>query len=147
MQSLEYWLYAQIGLELVLAGAVGYFLVKSRSLSRRLASLAAADPGGAGKEEELAHKMAAWEKRLAAAEELIQALGTRLALLSASPPSMRAASEAHPRAAPRVSGASLRVQVEELFRQGLPPEEIARRLGLQLAEVKVALDLARVRSF
>lgn len=43
-------------------------------------------------------------------------------------------------------GKSLRAQVENLAAQGLPPEEIAKRLNMQLAEVKVALDLSRLLS-
>lgn len=41
-------------------------------------------------------------------------------------------------------GKSWRAQVENLAAQGLPPEEIARRLNMPLAEVKVALDLSRL---
>jgi DNA-directed RNA polymerase specialized sigma24 family protein len=36
--------------------------------------------------------------------------------------------------------------VETLHRQGCSTEEIARRLQLNLAEVKMALDLSRARS-
>lgn len=41
-------------------------------------------------------------------------------------------------------GKSWRAQVENLAAQGLPPEKIAKRLNMQLAEVKVALDLSRL---
>lgn len=44
------------------------------------------------------------------------------------------------------SGKSLRAQVENLASQGLSPEDIARRLNLNLAEVKIALDLSRLLS-
>ncbi len=41
-------------------------------------------------------------------------------------------------------GKSLRARVEGLAAQGLSPEDIARRLNLHPAEVKIALDLSRI---
>lgn len=145
MQNLEYWLCAQVALELLLVGAVVFFLFRTRNLSRNLALLAAEARPANDRLEELAQKMAQWEKRLAAAEEMTQAVTERLTTLSRiqASPGIFAAGQA--RAGERPGGLSLRQQVEELSRQGVPPEEIARLLGLRLAEVKVALDLAKVR--
>uniref|UniRef100_A0A7C5EMZ0 Uncharacterized protein n=1 Tax=Desulfobacca acetoxidans TaxID=60893 RepID=A0A7C5EMZ0_9BACT len=42
------------------------------------------------------------------------------------------------------SGKSLHVRVEDLAAQGLSPEEIAHRLNLQPAEVKIALGLSKI---
>ncbi len=144
MQNLGYWLSAQVGLDLLLLGVAALFLFKARGLNQKLASLAAERPV-TEKLEELGQKLNAWERRLALLEELTQALGERL---TASPFSQAAkvggpAGPARP--LERSGGASLRAQVEDLFRQGFPPEEIARHLGLHLAEVKVALDLSKVR--
>lgn len=145
MQNLEYWLVAQVGLDLLILGVVAFFLLRTRGLKQKLTSLASAENPLAGKLEELSQTVTAWEKRLQLVEELAQALGERLASFSGGQSVRTGFPTGQARPLERGSGAILRAQVEELARQGYPPEEIARRLSLQLAEVKVALDLARVR--
>jgi hypothetical protein len=145
VKNLEYWLLAQAGVELLLIGLVALFLYKTKSLGRKLTALAAAENPVAGKVEDLTRKMGEWERRLKLAEELTHVLAERLGALSAGQPSMGGFPSPPMPSSERHRGASLRAQVEALSRQGFPPEDIARRLGLQLAEVKVALDLARVR--
>lgn len=135
MKHLEYWLWGQVALEAVLVIVVGYYLLRLRQLARRWGPL----PG------EVA---AAVDQRLQAMEARIRRLEER----KTGPPEWQedqGRSREEPggehRSPPPGSGVSLRAKVEELSRQGLPPEEIARRLGLRPAEVKVALELARLR--
>lgn len=141
MKHLEYWLWGQIALEAVLVGVVAWYLLRLRHFSRSLSGLSGPDnPAVAA---------------LATLEQRLTAMETRLAQLEAAAPGLEdrhlAAPEASggwpsgARSPDPGSGASLRTQVEELSRQGLRPEEIARRLGLRPAEVKVALELARLR--
>lgn len=141
MKHLEYWLWGQIALEAVLVGVVAWYLLRLRHLSRSLSGLS-------GPENPAVAAVAALEERLTAVEN-------RISQLEAAAPGLEdrhlPASEASggwpsgARSPDPGRGASLRTQVEELSRQGLRPEEIARRLGLRPAEVKVALELARLR--
>jgi hypothetical protein len=55
-------------------------------------------------------------------------------------------SEPYSAITPKPGGSSLRLQVEDLHLQGLSLAEISRRLGLHPTEVKMALDLARLKA-
>jgi len=133
----EYLLWGQVGLEALLLGVLGWYLVRTRHLSRSLSTLTAPDSPLASRKALLEQRLADLEKRLRLLEEALQPVRERWA----GPPGVRGS----PVSDQRRTGASLRSQVEGLSRQGLAPEEIARHLGLQVAEVKVALDLARCR--
>lgn len=142
MTHLEYWLWGQIALEVVLVGVVAWYLLRLRHLSRSLSGLS-------GPDNPAVTALAALEQRLTGVENRISQLEAAAQTLEDRLPAASAAQEGWPGGARKSpdsgSGASLRAQVEELSRQGLRPEEIARRLGLRPAEVKVALELARLR--
>ncbi len=138
MKYLEYWLWGQIALEAVLVGVVAWYLLRLRHWSRSPDRLSGVDPPMAALTA-LEQRLTGVENRISQLEIAAQGLEDRLlATPQDRPASLRMVPEPG-------SGASLRAQVEELSRQGLRPEEIARRLGLRLAEVKVALELARLR--
>lgn len=145
LQSLEYWVLAQMVLEVGLIGLVAFFLLKIRSWYRHILTLQAEQPS----REELTRMTelaGVLEERRRALEELLAMMDQKAAALQkqlarAGSPSF-APAEAVP---PWESGVSLRSQVETLYRQGCSTEEIARRLQLNLAEVKMALDLSRAR--
>lgn len=144
-KSMEYWIFIQMILELGLIVVVAVSLLKIRSWYRNIMAVQAGLPS-----REEAVKMAelseVLEERRQHLEELLAHLdqkattlqkrlsktGSRTPTPGDSPP-------------PWESGVSLRSQVESLHRQGCSTEEIARRLQMNLAEVKMALDLSRVR--
>ena len=145
LKSLEYWVLVQMVLEVGLIALVTFFLLKIRSWYRHILALQAEQPS---REEiarmgELAEVL---EERRRHLEELLTLMDQKAAALqkqlarAASKP--QASVDASP---PWENGMSLRSQVETLFRQGCSTEEIAWRLQLNLAEVKMALDLSRAR--
>lgn len=141
LKNLEYWVVAQLALDLGLVLLVVIFICKLRSLGR---PLRAGEPEGAvdaGNIAGLSHRMADLENRLKSWEGQL--------MNGAPPPAQFFTRDAAPVRDPSFSpgpdpGKSLRFQVEELAGRGMSPEEIARRLNLQLAEVQVALDLSRL---
>lgn len=142
MQHLEYWLWGQVFLEVVLVGLVGWYLLRTRALSRAVTGLAGKEPPAA-RWAEVEERLTVLETRLRQMEEAARIPAPRLGgerPIPGEPPGNLAPSS------PSGTGVQLRRQVEEMFRQGLGLEEIAHRLGLRPAEVKVALDLARLRS-
>lgn len=142
MTHLEYWLWGQIALEAVLVGVVAWYLLRLRHLSRSLSGLSGPDNPAVAALAALEQRLTGVEHRISQLEAAAQGPEDRLL----APSEASGGWPAHSRRSPEPgSGASLRAQVEELSRQGLRPEEIARRLGLRPAEVKVALELARLR--
>jgi DNA-binding NarL/FixJ family response regulator len=146
LKSLEYWVLVQMVLEFGLIALVMFFLLKIRSWYRHILTLQAEQPS----REEIA-KMGelavVLEERRRHLEELLTLMDQKAASLqkqlsrtAAKSPILNADSPP-----PFESGMSLRSQVETLYRQGCSTEEIARRLELNLAEVKMALDLSRAR--
>lgn len=143
MKHLEYWLWGQIALEAVLVGVVAWYLLRLRHLSRSLSGLSGPENPAVAALAALEERLTAVKTRMAQLEAAAQGLEDRLLAASAEG---SGGWPAGPRRTPEPeNAATLRAQVEELSRQGLRPEEIARRLGLRPAEVKVALELARLR--
>jgi DNA-directed RNA polymerase specialized sigma24 family protein len=142
LKNLEYWVLAQMVLEFGLIALVTVFLWRLRSWNRQLAALQEERRSG----EELARGLLTQlEEKRQVVEALLTRLEQQAAVLTAAPGAETR--EAPPAAPPPPweSGASLRARVETLYRQGCSTEEIARRLQMNLAEVKVALDLSRAR--
>ena len=146
LKSLEYWVLVQMVLELGLIALVVLSLWKIRSWYRKIMALQAERPS----REEIA-KMAelaeVLEQRRQNLEELITQLDQKATALHKQ--LSRGGAKTPPPPAdsppPWESGQSLRSQVESLYRQGCSTEEIAHRLQMNLAEVKMALDLSRAR--
>src|SRR4030042_1997267 len=142
---MEYWVLAQMGLELVLIVFIVYFLIKGRSVSRMMAASSPGDQSAGEEMTKLSAGLADLEEQRGALEDLLGELTKKTSYLPNKLTLLEANAQRHSTAAPSGhSGAPLRAQVERLYRQGFPPEEIARRLQMNLAEVKVALDLLRV---
>jgi DNA-binding transcriptional MerR regulator len=147
LQTLEYWVLAQMVLEVGLIALVAFFLLKIRSWYRHILDLEAQRPS----REEMA-KMAelagTLDERRRHLEELLTLMDQKAAALQKQLARAGGGSKAYASVdspSPWESGESLRSQVETLYRQGCSTEEIARRLQLNLAEVKMALDLSRAR--
>lgn len=91
--------------------------------------------------------MASLETKRVALEDTLGLLSERASTLKEQTPSLSvAASGSYGSGFPKAGGASLRLQVEDLHLQGFSSAEIARRLGLHPTEVKMALDLARLKA-
>lgn len=143
-KTMEYWILIQVILEFGLIALVAVALWKIRSWYRRIMALQAERPN---REElaQMAELAKVLEKRHQELEELLAHLDQKA---SAFKKQLSRVESRPPAPAPMnswESGASLRSQVEDLHRQGCSTEEIARRLQLNLAEVKMALDLSRAR--
>jgi hypothetical protein len=139
---MDYWVLIQLGLDIGLFILVMVLIWKIRSLGQ---VLHAVHPGGAGHAEELTslsqkvdHLEQLFQERLE--QSVDRAPGC------CHPQAHNDNSQAGTAVNPVQSegGKSLRAQVEELASRGLSPDAIARRLGLQPAEVKVALDLSKI---
>ncbi|MHB8067007.1 MAG: DUF6115 domain-containing protein [Desulfobaccales bacterium] len=144
-KNMEYWIFVQMILELGLIVVVALSLLRIRSWYKKIMALQAEQPSreDAAKMVELAAVMeerrrhleellAQLDQKATALQKNISRAGSRTQVSADSPP-------------PWESGVSLRSQVENLYRQGCSTEEIARRLQMNLAEVKMALDLSRAR--
>lgn len=144
LKNLEYWVLAQVVLELGLIALVTVFLLKIRSWYRHILAMQAEQPSREemAKMTELAGVL---EERRRSLEELLTRLDQKAEALTkpAAWTGPQAPAADYPPA--WGSGMSLRSQVEALYRQGCSTEEIARRLQLNLAEVKMALDLSRAK--
>lgn len=145
LKSLEYWVLVQMILELGLIALVAFFLLKIRSWYRHILALQAEHPS----REEMAKMVelaGILEERRRNLEELLTLMDQKAGALQKQLARAGSKSYASPESPPPwESGASLRSQVETLYRQGCSTEEIARRLQMNLAEVKMALDLSRAR--
>lgn len=142
LKSLEYWVLAQLILDLGLFLLVIFFFCKIRALGRLLQ---ASQPAGANDAEEIAEI----SKKLRVLEQRLDAWGNQPPngmpdFFQPVPPGHALGQEPSPSPPVFDCGKSLRAQVAELAGRGLSPEEIARHLKLQAAEVKVALDLSRL---
>jgi len=141
---MEYWIFIQMILELGLIVVVGVSLLRIRSWYKNIMALQA---GQLSREEavKMAELAQVLEERRQHLEELLAQVDQKAAALQKL---SRAGSRAKVPAGsppPWENGVSLRSQVENLHRQGCSTEEIARRLQMNLAEVKMALDLSRAR--
>jgi Na+-transporting methylmalonyl-CoA/oxaloacetate decarboxylase gamma subunit len=147
LKTLEYWVLAQVGLEVVLVLLLLFFLIKIRSMSKLLQNFQEEERSAAGNVERLSNQLASLETKRIALEETLGLLNEKALTLEEQNPSRRvAASGSYGSNSHRPGGASLRVQVEDLHLQGFSSAEIARRLGLHPTEVKMALDLARLKA-
>jgi len=144
----------QLVLELGLIALVTFSLLKIRSWYRHIMAQQAEQPSReemakmAKLAEVLEERRRNLEELLALMDQKAAALQKQLARASAGSKAYAAGSPSYTPAdspPPWESGASLRSQVETLYQQGCSTEEIARRLQLNLAEVKMALDLSRAR--
>jgi len=145
LKNLEYWVLVQMVLEIGLIFLVIVSLWKIRSWYRSMMAMQAERPT---REDiaKMAELSALLEERRQNLEELMARMDHKAAALQKQ---LSQAGSKTPTPAdslpPWESGPSLRSQVENLYRQGCSTEEIARRLQLNLAEVKMALDLSRAR--
>jgi predicted nucleic acid-binding Zn-ribbon protein len=143
---MEYWILIQIILEFGLIVLVAVSLWKIRSWYRRIMALQAERPT----REELA-RMAELAEDIGKRHQDLEELLAHLEQKASAFKKQLSRAESRPAPGPGLTsawenGLSLRSQVETLHRQGCSTEEIARRLQLNLAEVKMALDLSRARS-
>lgn len=149
INHLESWVLAQVGLEVALIFLLAFFLVRIRALDKLLQNYN--QEGAALKTalSELTEKMASWEKRQTDLEETLynlRGLGELQTVLpNKSAPLGSQTTGADPPANPSPRKPSLRLQVENLHLQGFTPAEIARHLGLHPSEVKMALELSRLK--
>jgi DNA-directed RNA polymerase specialized sigma24 family protein len=147
LNNLEYWVLAQVGLEVVLILLLTFFLLKMRSMSKLLKDSQEEERSAAGNLERLSAQLNLLETKRVSLEETLGLLSKKASTLKEQDSSMRlAASESYNSVSPKPRGASLRLQVEDLHLQGFSSAEIAHRLGLHPSEVKMALDLARLKA-
>ena len=147
LNNLEYWVLGQVGLEVVLVALLSFFLLKMRSMSRLLKESQEEEKAAAGNLQKLSEQLNLLEAKRAALEEALELLTEKGSTLKEQNSSRRlAASESYKSIPPKTGGASLRLQVEDLHLQGFSSAEIAQRLGLHPTEVKMALDLARMKA-
>ena len=147
LNNLEYWVLAQVGLEVVFVLLLTFFLLKMRSMSRLLKDSHEEERSAAVNVERLSEQLNLLETKRAALEETLGLLSGKASTLKEQNSSMRlAASESYNSFSPQSRGTSIRLQVEDLHLQGFSSAEIAHRLGLHPTEVKMALDLARLKA-
>jgi hypothetical protein len=147
LKNLEYWVLAQVVLEVVLVLLLIFFLIKIRSMSKLLKIFQEEKRSATGDLEGLSDQLASLETKRVALEDTLGFLSERASTLKEQTPSLSvAASGPYGSGSPRSGGVSLRLQVEDLHLQGFSSAEIARRLGLHPTEVKMALDLARLKA-
>jgi hypothetical protein len=146
-KGLEYWVLAQVGLEVLLVLLLLFSLWKIRSLGKFVKNSQKEENTAIGNLEKLSNQLAALETKQVALEEALGLLREKASNIKEQKPSLRAAaSGAYNSFSPQPRGTSLRLQVEDLHLQGFSSAEIAQRLGLHPTEVKMALDLARLKA-
>ena len=147
LNNMEYWVLAQVGLEVVLVLLLIVFLLRIRSIGKLLQDSQEEERSAASNLARLSDQLALLDTKRATLEETLGLLSERASNLREQNPSMRLpASETYNAISPKPGGSSLRLQVEDLHLQGLSLTEISRRLGLHPTEVKMALDLARLKA-
>jgi DNA-directed RNA polymerase specialized sigma24 family protein len=147
LKGLEYWVLAQVGLEVLLVLLLLFSLLKIRSLGKLLKASQKEEVTAKGTLEKFSEQLAAMENKRVALEEALGLLNEKAQNSQAQNPSPRAAaSRSYNSFSPQPRGASLRLQVEDLHLQGFSSAEIAQRLSLHPTEVKMALDLARLKA-
>jgi hypothetical protein len=143
MKHLTYWVVTQIVLEAALITLVAMALLKSWRWTHRRESLSSGEVVP-GKEPPQGSKLvAAMEDKRASLEEFLLRLERQDQKLKKK--SVAGASTSTTARNMERGGMSLREQVNGLHLQGLAPEDIARRLGTNLAEVNLALAISRVQ--
>jgi hypothetical protein len=147
LKNLEYWVLAQVGLEVILILLLVFFLMKIRSMGKLIGSSQDGENSAAGRLKLLADQLTALEAKRVALEEALGLLGEKA--FAVNPPNLTrrgAAPGYHGSTLPQSTGGSLRLQVEDLHSQGFSSAEIAHRLGLHPTEVKMALELSRLKA-
>ncbi|MBM4284351.1 MAG: hypothetical protein FJ128_03740 [Deltaproteobacteria bacterium] len=145
LKHLEYWILAQIVLEVLMMALILVFLTKMKRLRRMLAACSTASGQGSRASISPAAGSRSTESETASMDNVLAQLAQRSANLQQHLQQLEskvAEVDAVPSQEPEEP--SLRYRVEQLYRRGLPMEEIARRLDMNMAEVKVALELSRV---
>jgi hypothetical protein len=147
LKGLEYWVLAQVGLEVLLILLLLFSLMKIRSLGKLLKNSQKEEDTALGNLAKLSDQLAAMETKRVALEEALGLINEKAQNITSPNPSLRAsASRPFNSVSPQPRGASLRLQVEDLHLQGFSSAEIAQRLSLHPTEVKMALDLARLKA-
>lgn len=147
LKNLEYWVLAQVGLEVILILLLVFFLIKIRSMSKLIHHSQEEEKAATRHLDRLANQIASLETKRVALEESLINLKEKVFPEKTQTPSRRdAASGLHGLTIPKAGGSSLRLQVEDLHSQGFSSAEIAHRLGLHPTEVKMALDLSRLKA-
>ncbi len=147
LNNMEYWVLAQVGLEVVLVLLLIYFLLRIRSMSKLLQDTQEEERSAANNLEKLSDQLAQLDTKRVTLEETLGILNEKASTFRDQGTSMRlAASGPYNATSPKPGGSSLRLQVEDLHLQGLSLTEISHRLGLHPTEVKMALDLARLKA-
>ena len=145
LQHIEYWVLAQLGLEMVLVVLLLVFLWKMKSMSKMLTASQEEEKAAASHLTKLSDQLNMLESKRLSLEETFGQL-TEKALREQQASSRLAAPEIYNPTLPKPRGAPLRLQVEDLHLQGFSLAEIAQRLGLHPTEVKMALDLGRLKA-
>jgi hypothetical protein len=146
LKNLEYWVLAQVGLEVILILLLLFFLMKIRSMSKLIHNSQEEEKTAAGHLERLADQLAILDTKRVALEESLGLLREKALAVNPQTLSPRnVASGYHGSTLPKSGGGSLRLQVEDLHSQGFSSAEIANRLGLHPTEVKMALELSRLK--
>lgn len=146
INHLETWVLAQVGLEVALLLLLAFFLLRIRNLDKILENSRQEEERLRGLLGQLSEQMASWEKKQALLEvTLLRLSGRKSGLRERSAPTEGPLSGSDNSTSPRPGGSSLRLQVENLHLQGFSPAEIARHLGLNPTEVKMALELSRLK--
>jgi hypothetical protein len=145
--GLEYWVLAQVGLEVLLILLLLFSLLKIRSLGKLLKVSQKEEDTARGTLEKFSEQLAAMESKRVALEEALGLLNEKAQNITVQNSNPRAAaSRSYNSFSSQPRGASLRLQVEDLHLQGFSSAEIAQRLSLHPTEVKMALDLARLKA-
>jgi chromosome segregation ATPase len=147
ISNLQYWVLAQLGLEIVLVLLLGFFLIKMRSMSTLLKDSQEEEKLAAANLEKLSQRLTLLESKRASLEETLGLLTEQAqALKEQNSPGRHAAQDSYNSFSPKPNGGSLRRQVEDLHLQGFSPGEISQRLGMHPTEVKMALELGRLKA-
>lgn len=147
LKNLEYWVLAQVGLEVILVVLLIFFLMKIRSMSKLIHNPQEDENSAAGHVRRLADQLAALEARVAVFKESPDLLESKAFPVNKPDPSrLDTASDFRGATLPKPGSGSLRLQVEDLYSQGFSSAEIAHRLGLHPTEVKMALELSRLKA-
>lgn len=147
LNNMEYWVLAQVGLEIVLVLLLIFFLLRIRSMTKLLKNSREEERSAASNLAKLSDQLALLDTKRVSLEETLGLLSEKASTLREQSTSRRFdASGPYNAISPKSGGSSLRLQVEDLHLQGLSLTEIAHRLGLHPTEVKMALDLARLKA-
>ncbi|MGQ9687608.1 MAG: hypothetical protein ACUVXF_02295 [Desulfobaccales bacterium] len=141
LKGLGYWVLAQVILEVVLLLLLLFFLMKIRSLGKVLKHSQEEEEAATVSLAKLSDQLTLLENKRVALEETLGLLNEKAKNLREQSPPLRPDS-----LSPQPRGTSLRSQVEDLHLKGFSLTEIAQRLGLHPTEVKMALDLARLKA-